>query len=145
MHHLKLLLMERKRTTAEETSIVEVPGAALFTDENLDDGEIVRATFGRGVITGEIAVTEASGHVRDDVLALVVSLADALPHDRWDWTDPPVTPIDLAALLLPPPAGTHNATCFRGHIAVAVYVVSSRVIDKANFVALVQQQYDRLP
>ena len=245
MHHLKLLLVERERTTAEETSIVEVPGAALFTDEDLD-GEIVRATFGRGTITGEISVIEASGHVRNDVLALVVSLAEALPDDRWDWTDPAVTPIDLAAMLVPPPTGarvvtkpeefrlselakvyvdvdsgadylqglgfrrgvmtewaqadnvlvsvtlthfgTHYgaqyfidnttseterhhpesapgeavaggwahyygtsqgfragyATIYRGDVAAQIYLVSARAIDKANLVALVQQQYDRL-
>jgi hypothetical protein len=110
LHYAKLLGVERGRLTAEETSIEEVPGAALFTDENRDDGEIVRATFGRGVITGEIAVTEAGRHVRNDVLAQVVAVTGELPDDPWEWTEPPVAPIDLDELLLSPPSGARDVT-----------------------------------
>jgi hypothetical protein len=110
LHYTKLLGVERGRSTAEETSVVEVPGAALFTDETRDDGEIVRATFGRGVITGQIEVTEAARHVRNDVLAQVVAVAGQLPDDLWEWTEPPVVPIDLGPLMLSPPPGARDIT-----------------------------------
>jgi hypothetical protein len=109
-HHLQLLQVERGRATAEETSIVESPGAALFTDESRADGEIVTATFGRGVVVGHIAVTDAGRHVRNDVLTLVLSISEQLPDDPWKWTDPAVTPLDLNPLLLTAPSGSRNVT-----------------------------------
>ena len=62
LHHGDLLPAERRRSTAEEISIVETPGAAVFTAESRQEGEIVRAVFGRGAVAGHIAVTEAARH-----------------------------------------------------------------------------------
>lgn len=104
-HHAVLLAREMGRRTAEEWPVSDVPRASVFTYDDRESGNVVRAVFGRSTVVGEILVTEATSQGREDVAALVYEVVRALPGPDWPAIRTAEEPPDLAALVMPAPAG----------------------------------------